>query len=76
MVFGNLGFGNLVLIHLVCPKCDIFPCIYKSTDKRSRNYILPLNKTHNEIKPDEDKTMNILYIIQCGISERSILYTV
>ena len=27
--------------------------------KRSRNYILPLNKTHNEIKPDEDKTMNL-----------------
>jgi Cu2+-containing amine oxidase len=35
-------------------------CHYKiSTDKRSRNYILPLDKTHNEIKPDEDKTMNI-----------------
>jgi hypothetical protein len=31
----------------------------KSTDKRSRNYILPFNKTHNEIKPDEDKTMNL-----------------
>jgi hypothetical protein len=27
--------------------------------KGSRNYILPLNKTHNEIKPDEDKTMNL-----------------
>jgi hypothetical protein len=44
---------------LLCPKCDIFPCICILTDKRSRNYILPLDKTHNEIKPDEDKTMNI-----------------
>jgi tellurite resistance-related uncharacterized protein len=41
------------------PKCDIFPCICILTDKRSRNYIVPLDKTHNEIKPDEDKTMNI-----------------
>jgi len=49
-------FENL---YHVCPNCDIFPCICKLTDKRSRNYILPLNKTHNEIKTDEDKTMNI-----------------
>ena len=46
-------------LYLFCPNCDIFPCICKLTDKRSRNCILPLNKTHNEIKPDEDKTMNI-----------------
>lgn len=46
-------------LYLVCPKCDTFPCICESTDKRSRNYILPLNKTHIEIKPDEDKTINL-----------------
>ena len=36
-----------------------FPCICKLTDERSRNCILPLNKTRSEIKTDEDKTMNI-----------------
>ena len=46
-------------LYLFCPNCDIFPCIFKLIDKISRNCILPLNKTHNEIKTDEDKTMNI-----------------
>ena len=46
-------------VYLFCPNCDIFPCICKLTDKRSRNCILPLNKTRSEIKTDEDKTMNI-----------------
>ena len=48
-------------MYLVCPNCDIFPYICKLIDKRTRNYIhvLPLNKTHSEIKTDEDETMNI-----------------
>jgi hypothetical protein len=35
-------------VYLFCPNCDIFPCICKLTDKRSRNCILPLNKTHKK----------------------------
>jgi hypothetical protein len=46
-------------LYLFCPNCDICPCICKLTDKRSRNCLLPLNKTHEEIKTDEDYTMNI-----------------